>query len=56
MKVKNVLLILVISLGLVSRAEAQDHWVATWVAAPQQVRVFTSDSNPNRNAGARRIT
>src|SRR5947209_4888626 len=38
MKLRNLFVVLVVSLALVQVAGAQDHWVATWAAAPQQAR------------------
>jgi lysophospholipase L1-like esterase len=35
MKLRTVIVVLVTSLALIQIAEAQDHWIATWVAAPQ---------------------
>jgi len=35
MKVRNLILLLAAALALVQIAEAQDHWVTTWTAAPQ---------------------
>src|SRR2546426_5093764 len=35
MKVRNLIVVLAATLALVQIAEAQDHWVTTWTAAPQ---------------------
>jgi hypothetical protein len=38
MRVRNVIIVLLTSLALAQTAYAQDHWVTTWTAAPQQPR------------------
>jgi len=38
MKLRNLFVVLLASLALAQVAAAQDHWVATWAAAPQQAR------------------
>src|SRR5262249_47909450 len=38
MKLRRTFIVLITALALVQVANAQDHWVTTWVAAPQQPR------------------
>jgi lysophospholipase L1-like esterase len=38
MRLRRTVIVLVVILALVQVASAQDHWVTTWVAAPQQPR------------------
>src|SRR5262245_16744303 len=38
MRLRRTFLVLIIMLALVQVASAEDHWVTTWVAAPQQPR------------------
>src|SRR5262245_53037267 len=35
MRVRNAILVLIVSFACVQAAAAQDHWVTTWAAAPQ---------------------
>ena len=46
MKLRNLTFVLVASFALVQVASAQDHWVATWTAAPQQARGGPPPANP----------
>ena len=46
MKLRNLTFVLVASFALVQVASAQDHWVATWAAAPQQARGGPPTANP----------
>src|SRR5499427_5517406 len=38
MRLRRTSIVLIATLALVQVANAQDHWVTTWVAAPQQLR------------------
>src|SRR5262245_13819344 len=38
MRLRRTFIVLIATLALVQVANAQDHWVTTWVAAPQQLR------------------
>ena len=40
MKLRNSVFVLLVIFALAPISQAQDHWVVTWAAAPQQVRVI----------------
>src|SRR5262249_51010738 len=40
MKPRNSVFVLLVIFALAPISQAQDHWVVTWAAAPQQVRVI----------------
>src|SRR5262245_3428715 len=39
MRGRNIVVVLIVGFALTQVANAQDHWVTTWTAAPQQQRV-----------------
>src|SRR5437764_658052 len=50
MKLRNLIPVLLITFGLVTVVQAQDHWVSTWAAAPQQARVIAPVVNAQPGA------